>query len=77
MSNLETAFRLLRHHWFVHHLQSHPHEREWETEDEENFREAYNADRRKRYDEITERIIAGEKLIVAPLCAWDMDKEEA
>ncbi len=69
---VEDAFRELRHIWFLHHLQSLPREREWETEEQVARREKSNQELKKKFDNQTERIIQGEPFMVAPWSDADM-----
>tara|TARA_R110002167_G_scaffold112234_1_gene284544 strand:- start:44 stop:307 length:264 start_codon:yes stop_codon:yes gene_type:complete len=69
------AFRELRETWFNAHLRSRAHDREWEDETAGELRERQNTALKKRYDEQTESIIAGDgELPIAPRCAHDMSR---
>jgi hypothetical protein len=66
MTPAEKAFRQLREHWFVHHLQSQPHERVWESDADEALREQRNTAMKVKFDEDTEAILRGEDRFVSP-----------
>jgi len=69
------AFRELREAWFNAHLRSRAHDREWEDDTAEERRERQNAELRRRYDDQTESIIAGNSGVpVAPRCLHDMSR---
>ncbi len=70
---LANAFRTLRAAWFETHLQSRPHEREWERPDANLARELHNAELWKQFSAQTEEIIQGHDRPVTPTCAADLD----
>jgi hypothetical protein len=72
MDHLKKAFRELRKAWFVKQLRSNAPEREWEEEDERDYREKRNSIRKAIFDEQTEGIIQGGDFRIAPLCEADM-----
>lgn len=72
---LEDSFRELRKAWFNAKLRSFAHEREWESEEEEERRELDNARRKKVYDAQTEAIINGQSASVVPHCWNDLVKD--
>ncbi len=69
---LEDSFRELRGQWFNAILASKAHERVWESEEEEEAREALNSVLLAVYDRDTEAIIRGALRQVAPQCGHDL-----
>jgi hypothetical protein len=57
--NLENAFRIIRESYFNRHIRRTAHEREWETEEQEDTREQLNEELRRNYDLQTQAIIDG------------------
>lgn len=72
MLSVEEMFRQLREDWFNSQLRLNPHERDGETQMQEEFRERDNADLKVRYDEDTEAILRGENRPIAPQCEADL-----
>jgi len=69
---LEDVFRELRKKWFDMEIREYPHERVWETEDDETWRVRRNREAWHEYCKDTEAIINGEERNVAPRCCNDM-----
>lgn len=69
----QAAFVELRKAWFHRVLESHAHEREWESEDQKQWRKESNQKLLSKYNEQTARILRGEKLCIDPRCGHDMD----
>lgn len=72
---IEDAFRKLRRTWFNYHLMSRCGERDWEDETQSELRERNNQYLLEKYNNQTERIINGEDLNIAPICAFDMTEK--
>jgi len=73
-NSLAGTFRALRNAWFSEVLHSYSPEREWEDEEREQLRKKQNAELRRKFDDDTERLIAGEDRPVHPRCAHDMTR---
>jgi hypothetical protein len=77
IERLQQLVRDLRQGWFMSQLYSRAHEREWESEEDENLRNERNERLHMKYTNRTERILRGEKECLLPRCEADMDKEDA
>lgn len=76
-TRLVQAFRILRGAWFNEKLFHKPHERQWESVEQESRRNADNYNLKKEYDQQTERIIAGDvRCDVYPLTPNDVTKHQ-
>lgn len=76
MSHIANAFRQLRNQWFIHHLKSYPHEREWESEEDGELREKMNVEHKGLFDQQTESIINGQLFTenaLSPRCWNDLE----
>jgi len=62
----QKLFRELRRAWWLEVLQDDGHERDDETEAQEQLRDKRNAALRAEYDSQTEQILCGAPLTVAP-----------
>ena len=73
-TRLVESFEELREAWFNTVLKLYPHEREWESVEQESQREEANRGAKAIYDQDTTTLLIGGRAPVAPRCHNDLYK---